>query len=83
MAARKMTFSLPAGLAQKFIRQVPSRQRSPYLARVLEQSLKRREADLIRACQAANQDRRIQAVERDMDAVADRIGEPWDDSAAR
>ena len=83
MAVRKMTFSLPADLASKFVRQVAPRDRSKYLAGVLEQSLKRRERDLIRACRLANEDPDATAVEHEMDAVEDAIEEPWDASSSR
>jgi hypothetical protein len=83
MAARKMTFSIPDSLARKFIRQVPPRERSRYLAGVLEQSLKRREQNLARACKLANQDPDAAAIEKEMDAIRDPIEEPWDESTAR
>ena len=83
MATRKMTFSLPEPLARKFVRRVPSRQRSRYLAAVLEHSLKRKDSALARACQLANESRDLMRLEREMDAVNDPIEEPWDDSSAR
>ena len=83
MATRKMTFSLPADLARKFIRRVPPRERSRYLASLVERSLKQREADLIRACRLANDDPEVLAIEQEMDAIRDRIEGPWDESPLR
>ena len=35
MATRKMTFSLPSGLAVQFLKRVPARERSRYVADAL------------------------------------------------
>jgi hypothetical protein len=83
MATRKMTFSLPAELARRFLRHVPARQRSRYLAEALDRSLKRREAVLIRSCHMANADPGVAAIEQEMDAIADPIEEPWNEPPAR
>ena len=83
MAARKMTFSLPSALAQKFMRRVPPRERSKYLTGLLERSLAQRESQLIRACRLVNKDRKVAAIEREMDFIEDPIEETWDDSSPR
>jgi hypothetical protein len=79
----KMTFAIPQPLAERFVRRVAPRQRSKYVAAALEQSLRRREAALVRACRLANQDPEAAAIEREMDAFEDRIEEPWDESPPR
>jgi aryl-alcohol dehydrogenase-like predicted oxidoreductase len=83
MPAIKMTFSLPPGLAERLLRQVPSRERSRYVAAALEASLRQRDAELIRACQLANADPEVAAIEHEMDALNDAVEEPWDESPAR
>ncbi len=83
MVARKMTFAIPQPLAEKLLRRVPSRERSKYVAAALEESLRRRETELIRACRLANEDPGLAAVEREMDALEDTVEEPWDESPPR
>lgn len=83
MAAIKMTFSIPQPLAEKLVRRVPSRERSKYVAAALEESLRRREAELVLACRLANEDPEVSAIEREMDAFQDTIEEPWDESPSR
>ncbi len=83
MATVKMTFSVPEDLAQRFLRQVRSRDRSKYVSAALEQSLRRREEDLIRACQLANREPDVAAIEAEADALVDPIEEPWDESPTR
>ena len=78
-----MTFSIPQEVAQRLLRQVPPRDRSKYVSAALEESLRRKEADLIRACRLANQDPEVAAIEAEMDALEERIEEPWDESPAR
>ena len=83
MAAIKMTFSVPKELAQRFLQQVPARERSRYVSVALEQSLRRREAELIRDCRLANADPEVAAIEAEMEALADPVAEPWDEPATR
>ncbi len=83
MATRKMTFSLPEPLARRFLRRVPARERSRYLAAVLEHSLRKKDAALARACRLANGSSDVRRLEREMDALKDPIEEPWDDAPAR
>jgi hypothetical protein len=77
MAVRKMTFSLPADLAALFIRRVPSRERSRYLAEALADRLEDRDRQLIAACEIANHDSEVTSIEREFDRLNDPIVEPW------
>lgn len=52
----RMTFSLPDALAQRFLANVPFRERSATIAKLLEKELARREKALEAACRAANAD---------------------------
>jgi hypothetical protein len=54
MAARKMTFSLPEPLARDFLRRVPARERSRFVAEALVERLKGADQALARACKLAN-----------------------------
>lgn len=83
MAARKMTFTLPEELAGRFTRCVPARDRSRYVTEALADKLSERDRQLIRACQAANADTEVLAVEREFDALDDPIQEPWNGASAR
>ncbi len=83
MAMQKVTFSLPKKLVTQFARQVPARQRSRYVAEALAWKLKERDRILARACEVANRSRQARAVEREMDALADTIMEPWDEPTSR
>ncbi len=49
----------------------------------MEESLSKRDAELIRACRVANEDPEVTAIEREMDALNDPIEEPWDEPAPR
>jgi hypothetical protein len=77
MAARKMTFSLPAGLADQFTKRVPSRDRSRFLAQALAEKLAKREGRLARACQIANRDSEVQEIEKEFDSIPGEIPESW------
>jgi metal-responsive CopG/Arc/MetJ family transcriptional regulator len=83
MAAIKMTFSLPEALARRFVRLVPSRERSKYLAAALETPLNQRRQELIEACEAANADAEVAAIEQEMDALDDPLEGHWNDAPAR
>jgi ubiquinone biosynthesis protein UbiJ len=83
MAVRKMTFSLPAEIAAKFVRRVPARERSGYIAKALAEKLEERDRALIRACEIANEHAGVRAVEREWDAIDDPIGEPWKPGRAK
>jgi hypothetical protein len=77
MAAIKMTFSVPDELAKKFVKRVPARERSRFLAMALDKSLKQEDNALVRACLAANENPDVLAIEKEWDAISDRIAEPW------
>lgn len=77
MAARKMTFSIPDSLAREFLRSVPSRARSSYVAEALAAQLRRQDDALIRACEIANGDEDLLTIEREFDAIGSDIAEPW------
>ena len=80
MASRKMTFTLPHELATEFLRRVPASLRSQYVAAAIADKLREREAQLVRACEAANNSTEVQEVERTFDALAqeaDAVQEPW------
>ena len=77
MASRKMTFSLPESLAEQFVRRVPPRHRSRFVSEALASRLEERDLQLIRACEAANQDQDVLEIEKEFDAIQDEIAEPW------
>ncbi|MGH9431468.1 MAG: hypothetical protein ACRD3T_07980 [Terriglobia bacterium] len=77
MATRKMTFTLPEDLAGRFVRRVPARERSRYLADALAQKLSERERQLIISCEVANRDPEVRAIEKEFDRITSDISEPW------
>jgi len=83
MAARKMTFSLPLELADRLVKRVPARERSSFLACVLEKSLLEEDDALIRSCLSANQDTEAKVIEQEWDEIRDAIEEPWSDAPAQ
>jgi metal-responsive CopG/Arc/MetJ family transcriptional regulator len=83
MAARKMTFTLPEELASRFVRRVPARDRSRYVAEALANKLAERDQRLIRACEIVNKDPEVRKIEKEFDALTDEIAEPWEDAPPR
>jgi metal-responsive CopG/Arc/MetJ family transcriptional regulator len=83
MASRKMTFSLPDDLARRFSRRVPARERSSYVSQAIEARLRGQEERWARACEAANADLDVSAIEREWDSIVDEIAEPWADAETR
>ena len=80
MARRKLTFTLPQDLAAEFLRQVPASFRSQYVAAAIADKLREREAQLVRACEAANDSAEVREIESSFDALADeadRVHERW------
>jgi hypothetical protein len=77
MAVRKMTFSVQEPLASQFLRRVPSRDRSRFVSEALAARLHDRDLQLIRACEAANQDPEVAQIEREFDGIRDEMAEPW------
>jgi ubiquinone biosynthesis protein UbiJ len=78
-----MTFTLPEDLAAQFAGRVPARERSRYVAAALAEKLTERERRLIRACELANQDAEVAAIESDFDSLPDEMTETWTDAPAR
>src|ERR1035437_10382023 len=83
MAARKMTFSLPEALAAALLKDVPSRDRSRYVAEALMARLQMQDEELAHACDLANQNEDILSIEREFDAISSDIAEPWNNAPAR
>ncbi|HXN94943.1 MAG TPA: hypothetical protein VN879_10580 [Candidatus Acidoferrales bacterium] len=83
MATRKMTFTLPEDLAEQFVRRVPARERSKYLANALNEKLSARDRHLVEACRIANNDPEVRAIEKEFDAITEEAAEPWSASAPR
>lgn len=80
MATRKMTFTIPDSVADRFLSAVRSDRRSRFVAEALRRELEARERRVIEACDVVNADSRINAVIDDWQAVNDPIEEPWDDA---
>ena len=76
MAVRKMTFSLPLDLAIRLVKRVPPRERSRFLAQVLEKSLREEDDSLIHSCLLANQDPEVALIEREWGEIRDSLEEP-------
>jgi hypothetical protein len=86
MASQMMTFTIPQDLASEFLKQVPARDRSRYVAEAIAAKLRERDEVLIRACEIANASTDVLAIEREWEALADEadaIAEPWDEAATR
>ncbi|HEV1995247.1 MAG TPA: hypothetical protein VGR03_13035 [Candidatus Acidoferrum sp.] len=83
MATRKMTFTLPEDLAEQFVRRVPARERSKYLAAALNEKLSARDRKLVEACRIANNDTEVRAIEKEFDAITEEAGESWSASTPR
>jgi ubiquinone biosynthesis protein UbiJ len=83
MATRKMTFSLPTGLAAQFVRRVSARDRSRYVAEALAAKLRERDRMLARAAEVANRSRQVRAIELEFDRLGPELEEPWDDAPSR
>ena len=81
-----MTFTLPEDLAGQLLRRIPARERSRYVAEAIDAKLRERERRLIRACEIANGEPDVLAIEREWGALSDEIdgvAEPWKDAPAR
>ena len=74
MAAIEITLSLPEPVARTLVKRVPARERSKFLARAIEGSLRCQESALAQACIAANRDPKSKALENDWDHVPDEVG---------
>jgi hypothetical protein len=78
-----MTFTLPDSLASSFVRKVPARDRSRYVAEAIAEKLAEREKRLILACEIANSDPAVREIEQEFDNLTDAMPEPWEDAPAR
>jgi ubiquinone biosynthesis protein UbiJ len=78
-----MTFTLPSDLADRFVKSVAARQRSRYLAQAIAEKLQERDLTLVRACEVANRNLEVRAIEKEFDAIPDEIREPWSGTKAR
>ena len=78
-----MTFSIPDQLAREFLRSVPSRERSNYVAEAVAARLRKQDDALIRACDIANRDEDLVAIEREFDVMSGDIAEPWINASKR
>ncbi len=78
-----MTFTLPEDLAEQFVRRVPARERSKYLANALNEKLSAHDRHLVEACRIANNDPEVRAIEKEFDAITDETPEQWANSAPR
>jgi ubiquinone biosynthesis protein UbiJ len=85
MASRKMTFTIPEDLARQFLKRVAARDRSRYVAEALAARLREREERVIRACEIANGEPDVSAIEQEWEALdaADPVEEPWNGAPAR
>lgn len=83
MASRKMTFTLPEELARQFVRHVPARERSRYLAEALNEKLLERERQLLEACRKANEDPEVRKIEEELDGITDEVSGSWNNSSTR
>lgn len=80
MPSRKLTFTLPQDLAAEFLHRVPASLRSQYVATAIADKLRQREAELARACEAANNSTDVRDIENSFEALADeadRVREQW------
>lgn len=78
-----MTFTFPEDLASQFVRRVPARERSKYLASALSEKLSERDRLLMESCRAANDDPEVREIEKEFDAIADEAAESGSVSATR
>lgn len=67
----------------QFASKVPPRHRSRYLADALREKMAERDRELVRACEIANRDPEVRAIEEEFDAISGEIKEPWRGSPTR
>jgi len=65
MASRKITLTIPEDIATQFLRRVPARDRSRYVTDASVAKLREREKRMIQACEVANQNPDVLAIERE------------------
>lgn len=73
MASKKLTFTLPQELAAEFLRRVPASLRSQYVAAAIGDKMREREAQFVRACEAANNSTDVREIESSFDALTDEF----------
>lgn len=85
MPARKLTITVPEALAVRFLQVVPSHFRSEWVSEAMAEKLRKRDEQLIAACEALNADPRILDLERDMDSLSGdgSHAHPWNQPASR
>lgn len=83
MASQKMTFTIQSEVAAQLLRRVPARQRSRYVAEAVREKLAAHDMDLLRSCEAANRNKDVENIEKEFDAIASSISEPWEGRPAR
>lgn len=74
----RQTFTLPAEVFQRFSALVPEGMRSAVIASLIEQEASRREQALASACEAANEQAGLVALQEDLQALEDTVSEPFD-----
>ena len=71
----RITLSIPDTVARQFQKAVPARQRSRFVARLLEQELSERADSLAAACCAANRDKALEREINEWQSFDDGIEE--------
>jgi hypothetical protein len=75
MATRKMTFTLPEPLAERFVRRIPARARSKYVACALIEKFSVHDRYLAESCRIANGDPEVRAIEEEFEAITAKAAE--------
>lgn len=83
MATLKMTFTIPEDLAGEFLKRVPARNRSRYVAEAIRAKMREREQQLIQVCEIANAAPDVLALAQEFAGLPDDIAEPWTDAPVR
>lgn len=78
-----MTFTIPEDLARQLVKRVASRDRSRFVAEAIRTQLREREQQLIEACEIANADSDVLALEQEFGNLPDAITGPWTDAPLR
>jgi hypothetical protein len=70
MAQREMTFAVPQNIAEQFVKRPQLEKRMGYIwGKCIADKLKKRDRQLVRACEPASKDPDILAIEREMDVL--------------
>ena len=73
----RQTFTLPVEVFKRFAALVPEGTRSSVVSTLLDAEAARREKALAGACDVANADAELLAIEKDFQALEDTVSEPW------